>query len=162
MACQLCAAPKDVNTCEACGAPVCKNCVVFNPPEKYRYHPAPPAELKHEIFCVDCFERDAAPLLAHYDEVLARAHEVTVISKFFRGQIPTLKRARVKTSVDEHIDEKQAVEHLQFLAAWEGYDSVIQLEKESRQVRNHGYQTSRWKATGLFANLDHRRFRPEG
>ncbi|MGE3262157.1 MAG: hypothetical protein AB7K68_10285 [Bacteriovoracia bacterium] len=162
MACQLCAAPKDTNTCEACEARVCKNCVVFNNPERYRFHPAPPAELKREIFCVDCFERDAAPALAEYDAVLERSKEVKVISKLFRGPVPLVKQARVKTTVNDHVDVNIATMHLKFLCAWENYDSVVKFESEATKVRNHGYQKMSWRATGLFVLLDHRRFRPEG
>lgn len=162
MACQLCAAPKTTNTCEACAAEICKNCVVFNNPEGYQFHPAPPESLKPKIFCADCFERDAAPLLAEYNEVMERAREVQIISRFFRGPIPLIKQARVPTTVDNHTDEKEATLHLAFLAAWEKFDTVIKFEATPTKVRNHGYQRMSWKATGLFVNLDHRRFRPEG
>jgi hypothetical protein len=162
MACQLCAAPKDNNACEACGQRICKKCVVFNNPESYRFHPAPPTELKHHILCVDCFERDTAPLLEEYNAVLEKSKEVTIVSKAFRGPVPLIKQARVKTSVDDHLDVRIATMHLKFLAAWEKFDSVVKYEATATKVRNHGYQRMSWKATGLFALLDRRRFRPEG
>ena len=158
MACALCRAPKDVDACESCGSRVCKNCVALLGPDRIEFYPAPPPALLRRAYCVDCFEREAAPLLEKYDLARSAADEVTLVAKAYRGEVPTLARAKGVTEVADHVDSRDAIRHLQFLAAWEGYDAVLGVESSARKLRNHGYETRRWSARGTFAKLDHGRF----
>jgi hypothetical protein len=152
MACEICRAPKDIHACELCATRVCKNCVAYLSPDRIRLHPAPPATLK-QIYCVECFESEAAPFLAQYDEAATRAVDVTMVSKNFRGPVDAVKRAAAPTKVDGHVDCRDAEEQLRFLAAWNGFDAILQVETGANQLRNHGYQSRRWWASGLFAKL---------
>jgi hypothetical protein len=53
-----------------------------------------------------------------------------------------------------------AIQRLKFLAAWEGYDAVIEVSTKGEKVRNHGWETKNWSAKGILACLDYKRFRP--
>jgi len=162
MRCSLCHSENPVRGCDECKSPVCKNCAVFPDKELCDFHPDPPKVLTHAHLCFQCFENEYAPLMAHYDEIFEKSKDVTVVSKAFRGLVPTLKKKHELVQVKLHLDEKIAVAHLKFLAAWEGWDAVVGMETVAKQVRRHGYEHSKWSAQGYFANLNKRRFRPDG
>jgi hypothetical protein len=158
-ACTLCQAPKAFKTCDECGADVCKNCVRYLANDHLRFHPAPPPWSKHGIFCHDCYESLVAPELERYDEVMARSETVRIIWDTFHGYIPCIKKAKFPTTVENaDLGRGIALQRLKFLAAWEGYDSVIDVSATGDKVRNHGWETKSWAAKGTFAIVDYKRF----
>jgi hypothetical protein len=158
--CEVCAAPKANKRCGECGRSVCKNCVNFLSQDQFRFHPEPPAFAKVGVFCAECFDRLVRPELEHYEEVLARSEQVTLVGSSYRGYIPCLKKAKDPSEVTDDAGRGIAIWRLKFLAAWQGYDSVIELEAEHRKIRNHGWESKVWSARGHFVCLDHARFRP--
>ncbi|MGZ3653376.1 MAG: hypothetical protein ACXVB9_14690 [Bdellovibrionota bacterium] len=159
--CELCGAPKAVKTCGECERNVCKNCVRYLANDHLRFHPEPPSWAKHGVFCADCFDTLVTPEVAKYDEVMERSEHVKVIHDTFHGYIPCFKKAKRSTEVtSEDLGRGIAIQRLKFLAAWEGYDSVIELSTTGTKVRNHGWETKSWNASGVFANVDYKKFRP--
>ncbi len=111
---------------------------------------------------MDCYDTLVAPEVAHYDEVAARSESVKLVYDTYRGFIPCLKKAKEPTVVSfEDLGRGIALHRLQFLAAWNDYDALIEVSATSVQVRNHGYQSKSWSASGIMACLDYKRFRPE-
>lgn len=101
------------------------------------------------------------PELARYDEVLARSEVVVVVYDSYRGFVPCLRKAKEPTRVRAgDAGRGIVIQRLKFLAAWDGFDAVIELETKAEKVRNHGWETKAWSGQGLFACLDHKRFRP--
>jgi hypothetical protein len=161
MNCDLCGAPKGTKSCGECERHVCKNCVRFLANDHLRFHPLPPPWAGSGVFCVECYDDFVAPEVAKYDEVFARSEHVRIIHDTFHGFIPTFKKAKFPTEVKEaDLGRGIAIQRLKFLAAWEGYDSVVQLSTTGDKVRNHGWETKAWSAKGLFANVDYKKFRP--
>lgn len=158
--CDLCGAPKSVKTCGECEAHVCKNCVKYLEQDRLRFHPELPAFTKHGVFCADCFDYLVQPELEKYDEVLARSEQITIVRSSFRGYIPCFQKADGFTEVKDDAGKGIAVWRLKFLAAWHGYDSIIELEAEHHKHRNFGWESKAWSARGQFANIDHKRFHP--
>lgn len=161
MECGICLHPKTVRECLGCGKPLCKNCVRFLEKEEFRFHPRPPKLFQHRQFCVDCFDRDVEPELAKYREVAARAEDVVIVRKSYRGFLPVVQKAKTLTEVKRHVDKGDAIEHLSFLAAWAGYDAITELETEGKKIRNHAWEKTEWSARALPVKLDRTRFRPE-
>lgn len=159
MPCKLCQAPKTVKTCNVCQGDVCKNCVRYFDKEESPFFPKVPRVLQKTVFCFDCFEAKAQPEIEKYNEVLDRAREVIVVKKAYRGPITISKKKNETTTVKRKADEKIAVAQLQFLAAWEGFNAVLQLETDSFSKKNAGWETSEWSATGVFAEIDQEKFR---
>ena len=158
--CALCQAPKAVKTCAECGLAVCKQCLRHPPPDPLRFHPNPPAWAQKGNFCANCFEAVVEPELQKYQEVLERSEGVKVVYATYHGFLPCLKKAKAPTEVAADAGRGISIQRLKFLAAWEGYDAVIEVETEGRKVRNHGWETKSWGARGTFACLDYKRFRP--
>lgn len=153
MACESCRAPKDIQGCESCGMRVCKNCVEYLTPERLEFLPEPKPDLV-QIYCISCFERDAAALVARYDEAVEQAKEVITVAKNFKGPVDIVKKASTKTEVKGHPDRSDAIRHLSFLAAWGGYNAILEMEVGDTKQRNHGYETHRCHASGWFAKIN--------
>jgi len=162
MRCHLCHADKQLRDCAECDQPVCKSCSIFPDKEMVDFHPDPPKVLRHPHLCFQCHEEKVAPLMAQYNEIFEKSKDVTVVSKSFRGLVPCIKKKQEVSEVKRHLDEKIAVAHLKFLAAWNGFDAVVGVETVAKQVRRHGYEHSVWSARGHFAMLNRKRFRPDG
>ena len=159
--CEVCQAPKATKTCGECSGSICKNCVRYLANDHLRFHPSPPPWAAQGVFCADCFETLVEPEVAKYDEVMARSESVKVMYDTFHGYIPCIKKAKRSTEVEnDDLGRGIAIQRLKFLAAWEGYDSVIELKTTGEKVRNHGWETKSWSASGVFANVDYKKFRP--
>lgn len=158
--CELCQAPKAAKSCAECGRAACKNCLCFLEQDKFRFHPEPPAFATKGIFCFECFESLVKPEVERYDEVLARSEKVTLIPISYRGYVACLRKAQYPTEVEAEAGKGIAVWKLKFLAAWQGYDAIVDLEAENRKTRNAGWESKVWNAKGLFVALDHAKFRP--
>ncbi len=158
--CELCGAAKAHKECGECGRMACKNCLNYLEQDQLRFHPDPPAFVMHGIFCAECYESLVKPELDHYEEVLARSEKITLVRTSYRGYIPYLKKAKDPSEVVDDAGRGIAIWRLKFLAAWQGYDTVIELEAEHRKIRNFGYESKVWSARGHFVCLDHVKFRP--
>lgn len=158
--CPLCRSQKPLRACEECKTPICRDCATFLEKETFRFHPELTRTLQQSHFCFQCYEKHVSPELEKYQEVLERCKEVTVVSKSFRGLVPCLKKKQEVSRVKNHLDERVAVWHLRFLAAWNGFDAVVGMVTEGVQRRRHGYEHTEWSAKGHFANLNRRRFHP--
>ncbi len=158
--CELCGSPKSYKSCGLCERAVCKNCVAFLEADKLRFHPNPPAFARHGIFCADCFESEVRAEVEKYEEVLARSEQVKIVRASFHGYIPCLRKADRTTEVNDDAGRGIAIWRLKFLCAWEGFDTVIELDTKHKKVRNEGWENKVWSATGRFVNLDHAKFRP--
>jgi hypothetical protein len=158
--CDLCGAPKAIKTCGPCEREVCKNCVAYLAPDQFRFHPAPPEFSKFGVFCIDCFENEVRAEVERYNEALERSEKVKIVRSSYHGYIPCLRKAERDTEVKDDAGRGIAVWRLKFLCAWEGFDTVIHLDTKHKKVRNEGWETKSWSASGLFVDLDHKKFRP--
>ncbi|RZA08440.1 MAG: hypothetical protein EOP11_04865 [Proteobacteria bacterium] len=158
--CFYCGRKAQRDCCE-CEKPICKDDTLFVDKDLLRYHPKPPKQLQQTHFCPTCYERDIQPHVDKYEAVRAKAKDITVVRDNYRGHVPCLKRVNTPVVVKRHADEFHASEHLRYLAALEGYDSIVDFSTLGVQKRNAGWQTTEWSARGYFANLNHKRYRPQ-
>lgn len=159
--CVLCLQPKTVRECAECRRALCRDCVRYLEKEEYRFHPKPPKAFQNRQFCMDCYAELIEPELARYRETAKRADDVILIRKSYKGFVPVLQRAKEATVVRRHADKRDALEHLLFLAAWNGYDAITEFETEAKKIRNHAWEKREWSASALPVKLDPKRFRPE-
>jgi hypothetical protein len=128
--------------------------------EQFPYHPKPSRILQRTTFCADCHAEKVQPELDKYAAVAEAAESVLVIRKSYRGFVPTLRKENEVHTVKRHLAERLAIRHLQFHAAWFGWNALVQLETTFQKVRNHGYEHKEWTASATFAHVDLKRFRP--
>ncbi len=157
MPCALCLQPKSIRECGHCTRPICKNCVHYLDKEAFRFHPKPPKTLTKEIYCSDCYAEHVEKEMAKYQECLERAPAVVLIPKATSHEVK--RKKNVVVDVKRHLDENIAIMHMQFLAAWDGWNALLAFRTESKKVRNHGYEHTEWAASGTFAEIRKRRTR---
>ncbi len=158
MSCDLCKTPKTIRTCEECGKEICKQCVRYSEREAFRFLPNPSPVLQNQIFCYDCFTDKVEPEIEKYQRTLAAAKEVIYLTKNYKGIIPTLRKAKFPVQVHKHVDRRDAIMHMAFLAAHEDYNAIIQADTVQKQLRNEAYQTSEWSGSGLPVVIDIKKF----
>ena len=154
MKCHLCSSTKQLRPCEECGEPTCKACIRYLDQELAVLHPKPPKCFRSSIFCVDCYEKEAAAEVHKMEETLQKAFEVLLIRKNYRGMIRSHLKAKEPLDFAGHKDKKEALLHLCFVTAWMGFNAVLSLEVEFKKVRHFGYEKKEWVARGLPVTIE--------
>lgn len=158
MLCSQCLiAKKNVNPCASCQQLVCRDCRGFldaetlfeNDPELINQ-----GQQLGQIFCSTCYESQALPLIQKRQELEANAQGVYYWSKSYRGRIPVLEKSSKVLTVAQCKDRGDAILRLSYEVAKHGYNGLLNLEVQSKKVRNEGYQKMAWSAQGLPVLID--------
>lgn len=152
--CVGCRRPKATLQCGVCEDPVCKSCSHFLEEGSFSFLPEVPAELKHTFYCPACTDAHVAPAQERYDALMDQARETMIFFMTQKRALPILKKSIDRVRVDACPDRDETILRLAFLAVEKGFNSVIEVEVDSKKVRNAGYQTSTWRGTGLPADVD--------
>ena len=152
--CDSCRKPKSGFECEVCESSLCKNCAQILDSDEFAFLAEIPVALKHNTYCPHCYDEMVVPELDAYQEIMGRAQEVFVFFVTQRKEIPLIKRSRESFAINECIDRDQTILRLAFFAAQGGYNAVTEVEVISEKVRNGAYQTSKWRGTGVPAQID--------
>jgi hypothetical protein len=152
--CESCRSPKAKSKCEECARAICKECVLNPPPGAFHLLPRIPKELSHRIYCRFCFDDLVEPKLESYFEILERAKQVFIFFKTQRKEIPLIRKSKTSFKVEDCDDRDETILRLAYQAAEQDYNAVIETEVLATKVRNHGYQTSRWRGMGVAALVD--------
>ncbi len=141
-------------TCGVCQGPCCKSCVQFLDAATFSFLPEIPGPLGHTYYCGPCHEAEVEPSLLIYQETLERAKGLYFFFSTQRKRFPLIRRSKVKVAVKACEDRNETILRLAFLAAQQGYNSVIEAEVLCEKVRNEGYQKSCWRGVGFPAQVD--------
>jgi hypothetical protein len=152
--CVTCFKPKATLVCGLCHEATCKTCAQFLNDESFLYQPDRADELKHDTYCGLCYDKVVAPAVADYERTLAAAKDVMIFTKQQNKETRYIKRDQDPIHSPECDDRDEVTMRLAFQAARRDLNSVIDVEVESRKVRNGSYQTTRWIGTGIPALLD--------
>jgi hypothetical protein len=115
--------------------------------------PVLPAPLSHSRYCGSCFSAEVSPVLEHYEETLGRAKNVLVFFKTRKRGLRVVKREKIPERVDECADRDETILRLAYIAAEKGYGALIEVDVNSKKVRNEGYQSSIWSGSGVAAEV---------
>lgn len=152
--CLSCRLPKAENHCGICESDLCRNCAERLSEDAFELRKEVPAELKHSIYCPQCFDQVVAPAQAEYADLLEKAKQVGVWTRTYKGNVPVLKKAQTEVSVDNARDRDDVFMRLAFKAVELGYNGLVRAEITSRKQRDHGYQKMVWSGHALPAQVD--------
>lgn len=155
--CSSCGKPKAQLQCCVCDANVCKNCAQIVEEETFSFLSPVPKDLKSGVYCPSCFDSKIAEALNDYQETMEKAREILVYFKKQSKETRLISRKEAVLKVENVIDEDEAVLRLAFKSAQKGFNAIIDVETSSEKIRNAGYQTLKWKASGIPANVDESR-----
>ncbi len=151
--CVNCRKPNSDSKCGVCGGEVCRKCRRFLSEEAFPFMSDRPTELRHSIFCGQCYAQNVEPFEADYEAFLVKAKQIIVIFKNSKSTIRVLRKANKAISVVNRVDRNEAISNLAFVSARAGFNAIIEVEASSKKVRNEGYQTTTWSAQGLPADI---------
>jgi hypothetical protein len=147
--CSTCFKPKATLSCGHCTSAICKSCACFLDADSFEFLVERPPILAHDTFCNPCFEAEVSPLLGEYNETLARAQDVQIFTKLQFKETRFLKRDQDPIVIPDCDDRDELILRLAFQAAQKGLNGVIDVETESRKVKNGSYQSTRWSGSGV-------------
>jgi hypothetical protein len=152
--CSDCRKPKASQTCGVCEEAFCKKCSEMVSPGDFSFLSKTPEILTRKIYCHACYDREVLPEKERYDEILARAKMVFVFFKTQRKQIPLIRKSKIPIVVETCDDRDETILRLGFLAAEQNHNAIIEVDVNSKKLRNEGYQTSTWSGTAFPADVD--------
>ena len=153
--CSTCLEPKATLQCKVCSTPQCKKCVQVVGDERLTYlDEAVPKLLKGGgVFCNSCFEKDIAPTLNDYDQIMERAKQVFVFFEKEGKETRLIRRSERKFNVAGE-DESDIVLKLAFLAAKSGFNAVVDIAVKGEKRRDGSYKLMTWTGSGTAAHVD--------
>lgn len=107
-----------------------------------------PAGLEAGSYCPQCFETRVRPEIEAYEQKLERARNMNVFLKKQGKEVVHLRRAQFPVKVENCEDRDEAILRLAFLAAEEGYDTIIGVDLTTTKVRDNSYQKTLWSGVG--------------
>lgn len=149
--CISCSKTKAPLECAGCAGALCKACAQFVDDQTFAFASAPPAA---GTYCPACFDREIAPKLAEYEDVLARARDVNVFFRTQGKESRFIRRIERPIKVEECDDKDETVLRLAFLAALGGFNALVDVDLASRKVIMGKWQTSKWRGTAVPAKVD--------
>jgi len=153
--CQTCRKPKAQHACSLCEADLCKKCVMAPPPGAFKLLKEVPEELAHIHYCQSCFQETVEPALQHYEDTVLLAREVFVFFTTQKARLPILKKAKDRVSIEGGDDRDETTLKLAYLAAEEGFNSIVECEIKCEKKRDaDGYQHSVWSGSAFPALID--------
>jgi len=153
--CSICQNSKAPITCGFCEQSICKRCTEFIDTEMFSFMKNRSRELAHSSYCSPCFVSKVQPAIETYNDLVTRAKQVYIVEKSPRHPFPIINMSNKALSTDVWPDRAITIMSLAFLAAEQGFNAVIKTKVTSRKLRNFGYQSMEWQATGFPALVDH-------
>ncbi|MCB0347527.1 MAG: hypothetical protein KDD37_01765 [Bdellovibrionales bacterium] len=151
--CDICLTAKPNLKCGICESSICKSCADFLSDEDFLFLPKRDLALQKSAYCPSCFEAHVRDELDKYNNLLEKAKNFPVYSKAQTKETRLMKRNRPKITVSDCDDKEEALLKLAFMAVCDDCTSIVDVEVVSQKVRNHGYQTQTWTASGIPVKL---------
>ena len=152
--CNVCRRPKAILSCGILQEPICKKCVVILEKGSFSYLPEIPPELTHKHYCGRCYDDKVAPQLADYESTMARARQLFVYVKGQGEETRLMGRNEKPIRIEHCVDKNETLLRLAFLAARKGFNALLDVEVLAKKVRDEGFQTTSWSASGIPTQLD--------
>lgn len=153
--CLSCRKRPGVYACVECEDAVCKSCSESLTDSNFITLESIPSATAEGHFCGQCFDREMAPKIEAYREVLAKAEEVFIFFKTQRNHVPLIKKSKILLSVLDGRDRDQTILHLAYYAAKDDHNAVVDCEVVGKKVNSGGSnKTGVWTGTGFGAVVD--------
>lgn len=85
---------------------------------------------------------------------MAEAKNVMVYHKGLGEETRLMSRVEKPLAIEGCADKAEATLRLAFLAAKAGFNAMVDVDVAPRKIRNAGFQTTKWHASGVPLTLD--------
>ncbi len=111
-----------------------------------------PDSLRHQVYCVPCYDKDIAQSLSNYSQTLEQAKNVRIFFDHQGKETRLLKRKEKPIAVVDCADREETIMRLAFQAASREFNTLVDVHLTSKKVRNHAYQTLIWQGSAVPIN----------
>ncbi|MBF0492726.1 MAG: hypothetical protein HQM15_08095 [Deltaproteobacteria bacterium] len=138
--------------CGICQNLFCKDCLQFVEDSSFSFLNSIPEFLRHNAYCVPCYDQQVLPALQEYSKKMEQAKQVSLFFKKVT-QTPVLRRSKTKVNVVNCPDRSEALMRLAFSAVELSFNALIEIDLNSEKKVVHGYQSLFWNASAYPAEI---------
>ena len=139
-------------TCKSCEKYTCKECSCFVAEEDFDYFKEIPDELKSGVYCPSCYSDGIESHVQNYQEIMRKAEDVDVFTKIQTAETRLIRKIAKKISVTDCGDKEEALMRLAFLAASNGYGTIVNVDLVPNKVGSGSYKKQIWAGSGFPVN----------
>lgn len=152
--CKTCRKPKAPYVCGLCSEHTCKACTQFMSEDFSALRKGVPDFLKHNSYCINCFDDQVAAPLSDYTGKMEKARDIIIYSKEQSKLTRFLKRKTEPYVVEGCEDEEEAVMKMSFYAVEDGFNCLIDLQYNSKKLIVGSHKKTLVGATAMGITID--------
>jgi len=157
--CSFCQRPKASYHCEVCEAQLCKACAQFLDDDSFSFLATKPHELSFTTYCPPCFDQNVAAPLSRYNETMEKAKDVIAFFKDQGQATRLMKRSEAPVTVTNCPDREETLLRLAFLAAQNGFNSILDVEIIHKKVINGSHKALIFSGSAVPFQMDEKQIR---
>ncbi|MBT4763182.1 MAG: hypothetical protein HOO06_15925 [Bdellovibrionaceae bacterium] len=147
--CIVCCTNKTAILCDSCDQHSCKHCCYFIDEDSFELFKFLPDSMRGKAFCPNCYNDNVADELEQFQEALIRAKDVDVYGVEQSSETRLMRRTAKLLKVQDCDDRKEALMHLAFSAARDGFKTIVDVDLKSTKVGKGTYKKLIWSGTAV-------------
>ena len=152
VACATCQRARTTLRCGLCDAPACKTCAHLLDEDAFSFLPAVPDHLTKGIYCHDCFQARIAGEQESYERTMAAARAIDIYLKDQGKETRLIRRVSPPVTVKGCSDRDELILRLAFLAAKDGFTTLVDVDVVGEKVRLGTYQKVVYRGSAVPAH----------
>ena len=152
--CKTCRTPKAPYECGLCHEHMCKSCTQFLMENFAAMRKKVPETLKHNSYCMPCFDENVATPLGQYNDTMEKAKDIILYSKVQSKLTRLIKRKEEAYKVEDCEEEDEAVMRMSFWAVEDGHNCLIDLQFQTKKVIVGSHKKTMFGATAVPCTID--------
>lgn len=148
--CEICLSKKTAIKCHLCSKASCKLCVQFVDENAFELQDLLPENVRDKAFCPNCYDEHINEQLKEFLKTMELAKNVNVYEKDQGAETRFMRRIQKPIKILECDDRKETLLRLAYLAAKQGFDTIVDVELVSKKVKQGGsYKKIVWSGSAV-------------
>ena len=153
--CEICLSKKTALRCSLCNQLSCKLCSHFIDDSIFELEDLIPEHLANKAFCPNCYDEKVGLEVDAIINTMELAKNVNVYSKVQGTETRLMRRVAKPLKVNECEDREETLLRLAYMAAKDGYDTIVDVDITSKKVNLGGrYRKVVWSGTATPIDSD--------
>ena len=140
--------------CGVCKEALCKKCAQFLSEDSFSFLNPKPSYLTSLVFCPQCYDSKIAQDLRLYEETIEKAKDILVFFKDQSKETRLMSRKEPAIKIENCDDREETLLRLAFVAAQKNFNGLVDVELDSKKVRDGSYQTHKWSGSAVPTHID--------
>lgn len=159
--CKTCRKPKANYDCGLCEEHVCKSCAQFLGEDYFSFLRKIPSDLKHSIYCINCFDDKVRETYDSYNETMEKAREIMIFTKAQTKLTGHIKRKEEPYRVENCDDEDEAIMKMSFYAVQDNFNTLLDIQTFNKKVIVGSHKKTIVDATAIPVTIDPKEVRDD-